>query len=156
VFGGIMGSVKEIYENALNGDAFAITIVLIIIVNVGALIYFIWWNWTYKYVYSEMMTDKATVTNMYYKPPKSTYHHTKNGGYTTTTPSEHNVYLKGEKTGKWSFDRERLYQAVRLDDEVEIEYREKFRVRRDNPRDRKFSCLVGDVVITPKGRRVKL
>lgn len=148
--------IEKLYQGVLNLEISSILISLIILTILGFLVYFIWWHLNFRYEYSETRYDTGVVTDMEY-----TASHTStiyNGKSTTTThhPAIHRVFILGERSGKWDENDEELYQSVRLDDKVKMEYREKFRVRKSNQMDRVLVSLVLDLVISPKGRSIEL
>lgn len=131
-------------------------IVATVILATAFLGYQIHWYMNYKWEYSQTKEDKGVITDMRYTPSRTTTSY--NGKSTSTTyHAEKNVvYIKTEKLGEFSRNSSRLYQRVRIDDEVIIKYQKRFRVRKDNPRDRQFDSNILKELINPKGRVIKL
>lgn len=120
----------------------------------GFVAYKIWWHLKYRHEESALIEDKGVVTDMNYTPPRSTWNAaTKN---MQTSPAIHRTYLKLEKLGEWNFNDVELYQAVRLDDEVKVEYVEVWRVEKANKRNRVFVKNKVVTVYSPKGRKIAL
>ena len=128
------------------------------ILLIGFIGYQVHWYMNYKWEYSKMMEDNGIVVDMDYTPSRTTYHSggKNSSGYTTTTQEEHDVYIEAKKLGRIHRDNEHLYQRVRIDDEVLIRYKERYRVRKDNPRDRQFDSNRLQELVNPKGRVIQL
>lgn len=108
----------------------------------------------YRYEYSKVKTIKATVVGMDYTPPRSQFNYSTKT--TTTTPAMHEVHLLTANNDKYEFDDEYLYQAVRLDDEVEVYYQKVRKYHKKRPRI-KIECEDHIVAVkTIKGRLIQL
>jgi hypothetical protein len=142
---------SDVFEGLMTGDPVAMLLVIVATVVIGYAGYEIYWHSTYKYVFSEEKESDGVVVDMDYTPSKNT----RVGSTAYYTPPKHNVYILAENTDNIHINHERLYQTVRLGDDVKIKYRDVMRVRRDNPRD---SVVVDqDIIsITFKGSEVKI
>ncbi|MDX1472229.1 MAG: hypothetical protein R3213_12090 [Flavobacteriaceae bacterium] len=128
-------------------------LILLVLAGIG---YGAWWAIFIRYAYSEKISVTATVVDMDYTAPKTHIHSSGKTHYTTTTPAKHEVYIVTEKGKRFHFDHERLYETVRMDDEVKITYQEEYKYHKNRPNDKKFN---GNRVIdieSPKGRIVHM
>lgn len=148
----------KLINNAMQGDRTSILIVFVIALALSGLGYLAWWHMNFKHVYSQVKYDKGVITDMNYKASYSTtsYNSTTKRTSTTHHPAKHYVYFLGKVVGENYYNNERLYQRVRIDEGIKIEYREKWKVRKDNERDREFVSYVIDVIVNEKGRRIDL
>lgn len=142
---------SDVFDGLMTGDPAAVLIVVVAMAVVGYLGYEIYWHLTYKYMFSEEKESDGVVVDMDYTPSKSTHV----GSTAYYTSEKHHVYILAENTDNIHLNHERLYQTVRLGDDVKIKYRDVMRVRRDNPRD---SVVVDQDIIsvTFKGFEVKI
>jgi hypothetical protein len=130
---------------------------LAVLVGLGFILYY----WIFiRYEYTTIKTIKGTVTDMDYVPPRTHVSVTTNSNGTTTTstrtdPEEHNVYIHTDLF-KLHEDDEELYQTVRLDDEVTVEYQEEYKYNKNHPEDKKLNDYRVLNVVSPKGRKVQL
>jgi hypothetical protein len=142
---------SDVFEGLMTGDPVAMLLVIVAMAVIGYAGYEIYWHSTYKYLFSEEKECDGVVTDMNYTPSRGT----RVGGAAYYTPPKHNVYILAENTDNIHINHERLYQTVRLGDDVKIKYRDVMRVRRDNPRDSVF--VKKDIIsITFKGSEVKI
>lgn len=137
------------------------SIEMMLIYGVGVIVaaiigYQIWWHMKYRHERSEVKSDEGVVTDMDYTPPRTTTSYNGKTFTTSTTPAKHQVYIKFKNMGDKNYNHERLYQTVRLDDDVTAEYVEVWRVEKQNPRNRVFVRYETQTVTSPKGRVVKV
>lgn len=123
---------------------------------IGIAGYQIWWHLKYRKEYSEVKNDKGIVTDMKYTPPRTTTTYNGKSTTTSTTPAKHRVFIKFDKMGERDYNHTRLYETVRLDDDVTAEYVEVWKVEKENPRNRELMRYETKTVTSPKGRTVKL
>jgi len=129
---------------------------LIALAIVSGVVYFLFRVIFVRKVYSDLKVEKGVVTNMDYTPPRTTTIY--NGKTTTTThhPAQHDVYIKSENL-ELSYDHERLYQTVRLDDDVEISYQDKYEYYTWQNKTEATPEGIRTISITsPKGRVVEI
>ena len=126
----------------------------IALVLLAWILYEIHWHLKYSKEYSEIKEDSGIVTDMDYTAPTSTYNAATKT--TTTTPEEHDVFIKFGKLGDHDFDHEYLYQRVRVDDDVTATYQEAWQVEKQNHRNRKLMHFNFLTIKNPKGKVIEL
>jgi hypothetical protein len=132
-------------------------IAAVILIPLG---YLGWWHLNYEYQYSEPVQVPGVVTDMKYKRPYVTTSYVSNGkggGHTQIHhhPAKHYVYINAETIGNFNKNNQMLYKTVRLDDQVVVEYREKYIVEKGKSDKHEFNSIQIDAVIY-KNRRVEL
>jgi len=124
----------------------------------GLIVHEIYWHITYRKEYSEEKSEKGTVTDMDYTAPRTSYRPVTIGKTTTIStthyPEEHDVYITSPLLGDMQFDDEKLYQTVRIDDDIAIYYQEVYQVRRSAPEFRELMYLKPLYIVSPKGRKI--
>lgn len=131
-------------------------IILFVALIVGVVGYQTWWHLKYRKEYSLVKFDKGVVTDMKYTPSRTSTTYNGKSTTTSTTPAKHYVYIKFSNMGENSYNNVRLYETVRLDDDVTAEYVEVWRVEKTNPNNRTFMRYEVKTITSPKGRTVQL
>lgn len=76
----------------------------------------------FRFSFGPLSESTGKVTDMEYVPPRTTY----NGKTTTTTPEKNHVYFKTDQ-GETSLDSDELYQRVRIGEDIQVKYQERFK-----------------------------
>src|SRR5690606_18432182 len=97
------------------------------------LVYLIGWHIKYKKVKGDIELDKGIVTDMDYIPSKTNAYFNGKSVTTNTTPEKNITYCSFNKIGEREINHSKLYQTVRIDDEINCEYRNIYRVERQVP-----------------------
>lgn len=143
---------SDIFNGLITGDPIVLLIATVAVAVIGYVGYVIYWDSRYRYVLSEEKEDNGVVVDMDYIRSRNT----RIGKTSHYTSEKHNVYIMVENADDICLDHERLYQTVRLGDDVKIKYRDVTRVRKDNPRDIVFIEKYIVSITSPKGYEVKV
>lgn len=119
-----------------------IMLLLIAVAVVGLLaivyfvLYFIYDAIFFKYTYSESKPLKGEVTDMRYTASRTSTHYNGKTTYTTHHPEKNEVWIK-TSIEQFHINSSYLYQRVRVDEEVDLIYQEKYRAPRSEPKAKK-------------------
>ena len=97
------------------------------VVLLAGFIYILWVSIYVKIKYGKAIMIEGEVVNMDYTSSRTS----QVGKTTIYHSSRHEIHILDEFGNKWRYDNEELYQTVRLDDTVVIEYQKKYKGLKD-------------------------